>query len=79
MPGQIINRGKNKWLLRIYKGKDGQTGARLYKSVTFKGDRAEARAELDRILLRQAEGHVIRSSNMTLDEHLDEGSTKQSV
>lgn len=72
MPGQIINRGKNKWLLRVYKGKDAQTGARLYKSVTFKGDRAEARAELDRILRRQAEGHVIRSSNMTLDEHLDD-------
>lgn len=68
----MINRGRNKYLLRIYKGRDAKTGARLYKSVTFKGDRSQARAELDRLLRRQAEGHVMRSSNMTVVEHLDE-------
>lgn len=72
MAGQIIAKGRGKWLLRVYKGRDAKTGARLYKSITFKGDRSEARAELDRLLRRQAEGHVMRSSNMTLDEHLDE-------
>jgi integrase len=72
MAGQLINRGGGKWLLRVYKGRDARTGARLYRSVTFRGDRGGARAELDRLLRRQAEGHVVGSSNMTVDEHLDE-------
>lgn len=71
MTGQMIKRGENKWLLRVYKGRDPQTRTRLYRSVTFKGDRVQAREALDRMLLAQKQGKEYGQRDMTMGEHLN--------
>jgi hypothetical protein len=72
MAGQLIKRGGGRWLLRVYRGRDAATGARAYKSVTFRGDRNQARAELDRLLRRQDKGPAGGPPSATVDEHLDQ-------
>lgn len=71
MAGQMIQRGRDRWLLRFYKGRDPLTGERVYKSITFRGGKNQARAELDRMLREQREGRASQTPDLTLDEHLD--------
>ncbi len=71
MSGRLIHRRKNSWLLRICKGNDPLTKKRIYKTVKFEGDRATARAELDRLLRAQAEGREVTPPDMTVNEYLD--------
>jgi hypothetical protein len=42
--GQIIVRGQSTWLVRIYQGRDPQTGTRKYLNQTIHGPLREARA-----------------------------------
>jgi len=37
MAGQIANRGKDVWLVRVYLGTDPDTGRRCYANRTVKG------------------------------------------
>lgn len=71
MAGQMIHKRKDKWLLKVYKGRDPQTGRRIYKSFTFTGGKNEARAELDHLLHAQKKGSETKESNQTLNEYLD--------
>lgn len=71
MAGQLIHKRGDRWLLRVYKGRDPLTGKRQYKSITFKGDRNEARAELDRMLRAQKQDKELREPDQTLNKHLD--------
>ena len=71
MAGQIIHKGKEKWLLRVYRGRDPQSGRRIYKSISFTGGKNEARAELDRILHNQKNDAGSKEPEITLNEHLD--------
>lgn len=41
--GQIIARGPSTWLVRIYQGRDPQTGTRKYLPQTIRGSMREAR------------------------------------
>jgi hypothetical protein len=36
-PGQIIARGQSTWLVRLYQGRDPQTGTRKYLNQTIHG------------------------------------------
>lgn len=36
-PGQIIARGASTWLVRVYQGRDPETGMRKYHSQTIHG------------------------------------------
>ncbi len=71
MAGQLIAKGKDKWLLRVYQGKDTVTGKRRYRSVTFIGGKNQARVELDRLLQLQKEGHAFKPTQMTVNEFFD--------
>jgi integrase len=46
MPGQIINRGKNVWLVRVFLGRDPQTGKRQYSNETVHGNKKDAEGVL---------------------------------
>jgi hypothetical protein len=37
--GQIIARGQSTWLVRVYLGRDPQTGTRKYHNQTLHGSR----------------------------------------
>lgn len=71
MAGQLIFRGDDKWLLRAYAGRDAASGRRRYKSVTFRGSRAEARARLDQ-LVRDQRAWRPSEAGMTVDAFLDQ-------
>jgi hypothetical protein len=43
MTGQIIKRGKNTWLLRVFLGRD-TAGKRKYSNETFHGPKKKAQA-----------------------------------
>jgi integrase len=47
MPGQIISRGERTWMVRIYTGRDPQTGKRKYDNHTVHGTKKDAQAYLN--------------------------------
>lgn len=47
--GQLLQRGKNKWLIRVYDGRDG-AGRRRYINETVHGTSKAANARLVEIL-----------------------------
>ena len=46
-PGQIIARGQSTWLVRIYQGRDPETGTRKYLNQTIHGPFREAQRFLN--------------------------------
>jgi hypothetical protein len=50
MAGQLILRGKNVWLVRVYLGVDLDTGKREYHNKTVHGNKKDAEAHLTRTL-----------------------------
>jgi integrase len=47
MPGQIIPRGEHAWLVRVYAGRDPQTGKRKYEGHTVHGTKKDAQTYLN--------------------------------
>ena len=53
MKGQLITKGTNSWLLRVFKGVDPVTKKRVYKATKFVGDEEHARIELNKFVAEQ--------------------------
>jgi len=70
MPGELIHKRKNYWVIRIHKRLDPK-GKRVYRTIKFEGDRTAARAELDRLLREQAEGREVTPPEITVNEYFD--------
>jgi integrase len=72
MAGQIINRGKNKWLVRVYLGED-QDGKRQFHNKTINGAKKEAQAYLNsKLVEKYTTGTVLQPSTQALGKYLDE-------
>lgn len=71
MAGQLINRGKNTWLIRVHLGRDGK-GKRKYANKTVHGTKKEAQTVLNQMLLQKDTGRFVQDSRVTLGEYLDE-------
>ncbi len=69
MAGQIIARGKNRWLVRIYLGRDSQ-GKRQYLNQTVHGTKKEAQAWLNRKLTERDTGVALKPAQGTVGEYL---------
>jgi integrase len=69
MPGQIINRGKNTWLVRVYMGTDAN-GKRKYHNKTIHGTKKDAERYLTSVLRDRDLGVAIEPSRMTVQEYL---------
>lgn len=68
--GQVLPKGDNKWLIRIYRGKN-QGGKKQFHNETVKGTKMEAEKFL-RVRLAEFEaGTLIRPSKETLNDFLD--------
>jgi integrase len=73
MAGQVIPRGKNTWLLRVFLGRDGQTGKRQYYNETFYGGRKEAGETLLDALRDRKQGKItIGAAKLTVSALLDD-------
>jgi integrase len=71
MAGQIIKRGDNTWLVRVFTGRDAD-GKRRYINKTVKGRRKDAQAYLSETLTKISTGTFIEPVKLTLKEYLDE-------
>ncbi len=72
MPGQIIFRSRNTWLVRVYLGYDG-LGKRVYENKTIHGNKKDAEAYLNEALRRRDLGGTEAAAQRTLiNELLDD-------
>ncbi len=69
MAGQIIKRGKNSWLVRIFEGRDAE-GKRRYLNKTIRGKKNSAEKYLRKTLLDMDRGMFVEPSPLTLDEYI---------
>ena len=70
--GQIIARGQNKWLVRIYQGRDPQTGTCKYLNQTIHGPFREAQRFLNLKLQQRDLSLTPRAAAITLNQFLDQ-------
>ncbi|MEQ1645926.1 MAG: tyrosine-type recombinase/integrase [Pyrinomonadaceae bacterium] len=70
MAGQIIKRGDNTWLVRIFTGKNAK-GKRSYLNKTIHGVRKDAQHYLNQKLRERDLGISLESSTITVDEFID--------
>lgn len=70
-PGQVIKRGEDKWLIRIFLGRD-TSGKRHYHSETFIGKKKKAEELMRGLLERKKLGEPLRQSEITFDQFLDQ-------
>lgn len=70
MAGQIIARGKNTWMVRIFTGRDA-LGKRRYLNKTVRGTKKDASSYLSKTLTAMSTGTFVEPSKLTVDEYLD--------
>ncbi len=73
MAGQIINRGKGVWLVRVYLGTDPDTGKREYHNKTVHGNKKDAETHLTRTLRDRDTGKLTAgAAKLTIGGLLDD-------
>jgi integrase len=66
--GQLIPRGPNTWLLRVFTGR--AAGKRTYHNETYRGTKKGADAKLAKLLTEHSEGRLVSRSRQTVDAYL---------
>jgi len=69
--GQIVNRGRRSWLVRVFIGRDRETRRRRYHNRTVHGTARRAQEYLTKILRERDLGRGLEGSEITLGEFLD--------
>lgn len=69
--GQIVERGANKWLVRIFLGRDESTGKRSYYNKTVRGTKKDADKFLTGVLRQIDLGEFVEPSAITVNAFLD--------
>ena len=70
--GQLIQRGKDSFLLRVFLGRDATTGRRRYRNVSFRGNKTAAQKKLNSLLRDGDLGLLIEPARTTVGEYLDQ-------
>lgn len=70
MAGQIIKRGDNTWLVRIFTGRDSQ-GKRRYLNKTIRGNKKDANSYLSNTLAAISTGTFVEPVKLSVDEYLN--------
>lgn len=68
---EIKKRSNKRYLVRVFLGRDPQTGRVQYHSKIIKGNRKEAQNYANKIETQVSTGQYVASTTMTLDEYLD--------
>jgi integrase len=71
MAGQIIPKGERKWLVRVFKGRDPNTGKKKYFSKQIHGNKKDAQKYLNGVLREIDLGIFVEPTSMTVFEYLD--------
>jgi len=69
--GQIIARGASRWLVRVYLGRDRETGKHAYHNRTIYGSLRHAQAFLTRRLHERDLSRGVAGLQISVDEYLD--------
>ncbi len=69
MAGQLIDKGNNKYMVRVYLGAD-DNGKRKYHNKTIKG-KTEAQKYLNKILHQKDTGTFVDSGKITIEKHFE--------
>ncbi|MEP7343366.1 MAG: tyrosine-type recombinase/integrase [Acidobacteriota bacterium] len=69
--GQIVERGPDKYLIRVFLGRDS-AGKRHYHDETFHGKKRQAQDRLRALLTKHKAGESLKIGRDTLDTFLDE-------
>jgi integrase len=69
--GQIIEKGSDKWLLRIFRGRDAN-GKKRYSSKVINGSKMDAKRHLTKMLSEVDSGVFVDSSAITLREFIEQ-------
>lgn len=70
MAGQIVERGKNKYMVRVYMGTNAK-GKRRYHNKTIHGNKKDAQAYLTKVLRERDLGIFIDSSREHFGEYIE--------
>jgi integrase len=71
MAGQIIKRGENKFLVRVFLGRDAQTGKRNYLNKTIRGTKKDAQKWLNATLREIHLGVFVEPASESVNTFLD--------
>jgi len=69
--GQIVARGRHRWLVRVFLGRDRETRKRRYHSRMVRGPVRHAQHYLNKVLREYDLGHQVDGADITLNEYLD--------
>jgi integrase len=69
--GQIVARGRQRWLIRVFLGRDRETRKRRYHNRTVHGTARRAQEYLTKMLHERDLGRGLEGSQITLGEFLD--------
>ena len=69
--GQIVGRGRHRWLVRVFLGRDRETRKRRYHSRIVRGPVRHAQTYLNKVLRDHDLGRQIQGADLTLNEYLD--------
>ena len=72
MAGQIVARGRNKWLVRIFLGRDPSTGKRRYHNQTIHGSKKDAERYSTAKHRERDLGSLVEPVRLSLDAYLDQ-------
>jgi integrase len=72
MAGQIIPKGDRRWLVKVFKGRDPNTGKKKYFSKQINGAKKDAQKFLNGVLRDMDMGNFIEPTPMTLGMFLDQ-------
>jgi integrase len=70
MAGQIIKRGDNTWLIRIFTGRDAH-GKRRYLNKTIRGNKKDANTYLSNTLTAMSTGMFVEPVKLSVSEYLN--------
>ncbi|MGO9115333.1 MAG: tyrosine-type recombinase/integrase [Thermoguttaceae bacterium] len=69
--GQIVGRGRQRWLVRVFLGRDRETRQRRYHSRIVRGPVRHAQSYLNKVLREHDLGRHVEGADVTLTEYLD--------
>lgn len=71
MAGNITKRGENRWQVKVFLGRDADTGKQKFHNKTINGTKKDAQAYLNKVLYERDRGVWVEPSTMLVGDYLD--------
>lgn len=71
MAGNITKRGENRWQVRVFQGRDPNTGKQKVHSKTIQGTKKDAQVYLNKVLYERDRGSWVEPSTILVGDYLD--------